>query len=65
MNLKKYREMHKFTMQELAQKLCINYKVYNRYELEQVPIPIERAIQLADIYGITLDELVCRTVPKK
>lgn len=65
MNLRYFRELHKFTQQELASKLCMLYQQYQRYESQQRPLPLSVAIQLADLYGITLDELVGRTPPSE
>lgn len=65
MDLKYFRKLHNLTQQELASKLCIMYQQYQRYESQQRPLPLSVAIQLADLYGITLDELVGRMSPNE
>ena len=46
--------------QEIAEKLGISLRVYQYYEHGDRTPHMETLIDLADLYDITLDELVCR-----
>ena len=46
--------------QELAETLGISLRVYQYYEHGDRTPPMETLIALADLYDVSLDELVCR-----
>lgn len=60
MNLKKIRIQHNLTQKEVAEKINTNRVNYNRYELEKGEPDITTLIKLADLYHVTLDEIVGR-----
>ncbi len=55
---------HDLTQQQVADYLHICREVYRRYEKGTRTIPVEFLIQLADLYGTTLDYLVGRSEEK-
>ena len=48
------------TQTEVAKELGIVVRAYQRYEHGDRTPPMETLIALADLYDISLDELVCR-----
>lgn len=58
LNLKKYRLEKGLTQKDLASKLGITYQMISAYENGKIIPSLERAIQMALILGITLDEFV-------
>ena len=60
MNLKKLRNEKKWSQQEIAEKLNMNYRVYGTYERGERELPLNLAIKLADLYNVSLDYLVGR-----
>ena len=54
------REDHDLTQRQLAAKLGMTQTQYFRYEQGYRDIPSDILIALADLYDISLDELVCR-----
>ncbi len=59
-NLKYQREEHGLSQTELAQKIGTSHQNINRWERGEVMPSIDFCVQLADFYGITLDELIGR-----
>lgn len=47
----------------MAHCLEISYSTYRRYESGERDMPVSIAVKLADLYGVTLDDLVGREVP--
>ena len=60
MKLKTLREQKGLTQKEVCTSIGIHPVVYNRYEKEKLELPLSIAIKLADLYDVTLDELVGR-----
>ena len=60
MNLKELRQKNGFTQKEIAEKIKTNRANYNRYELEKGEPDIKTLINLANVYHVSLDELVGR-----
>ena len=60
MNLKKLRKAKGLTQEEVGNKIGMNFRVYGTYEREFRELPLSIAIKLADLYDVTLDELVGR-----
>lgn len=56
-NIKYYREQFGITQEELAAKINVSKYVMNRYETDKHP-RIEHALQIANLFGITLEELI-------
>lgn len=49
------REDHDFTQQKIADILHVAQKTYSDYELGNTRIPVDRLIQLARFYGVSMD----------
>ena len=63
--LKQLRQEHQLTQENLAEIMCVTNRSVSRWE-NGVNLPdLPTLIQLADFYGITLDELVGRDVKQK
>lgn len=62
-NLKEVRKGCNLTQQEVADKLHITRMKYNHYELGNAEPNIETLIDLADLFHLTIDELVGHEVP--
>lgn len=60
MNLKKYRDKLNISQRQLAIQLNISPTALNKYEKELNEPSIETLIKLADIFNISIDELVER-----
>ena len=60
-NLKLYRKKAQKTQKEIADYLGIVQQAYNHYETGRRNIPIENAIKLADLYNVSVDDLLGRT----
>ena len=63
--IRNMREDNDITQKEIAEKLYISKKTYERYENgERIP-PIDFMIRLADFYNVSIDYLCDREPPKK
>ena len=63
MNLKQIRKSHNMTQDEVAKAINTSRVNYNRYELEIVEPSIQTLTSLADLFHLTIDELVGHQVP--
>lgn len=59
-NFKVCREKRGITQEEIAEKLYTSKSFISQIESGKVKIPLERAMQIADILDCSLDELVGR-----
>ena len=59
------RNINGILQKDLAEKLGINLHTYQRFEYGQQEPRMSILIALADLYDISLDELVCRDWPKE
>ena len=50
---------------DIAEKIGISFRAYQTYERGEREPQLSTLIALADYYGLSLDELVCREFPKK
>lgn len=57
--LKNERKSHKLTQQFVADKIGVSVRAYQQYEQGLYEPNIEKLIILADLFGITVDFLVC------
>lgn len=57
--LKIERKSHKFTQQFVADKIGVTLRAYQQYEQGKYEPNIERLIALADLFGVTVDFLIC------
>ena len=60
--LRKARKSADKSQAEIAEFLKTSRTNYIRYEMGQCDIPVKHLIALADLYKLTLDELVGRSV---
>lgn len=56
---------HDLTQQNVADYLGCKREVYRRYEKGTRTIPIDFLIQLADLYGVSVDYILEHTPKKK
>lgn len=57
------RRSHGLKQAELAEKIGISWRGYQNYELGLREPKLSTLVALADFYGITMDDLVCRRSP--
>lgn len=60
-NLYEARDKARITQAEMAEKLNMNVTVYGRYERGERDIPLSVAVQMADIFDVSLDYIACRS----
>lgn len=60
--LKEVRLMYGFTQAQIAEKLKIHRTTYTKYETDHVP-DVDTLLKLANIYSMSLDELLCQKAP--
>lgn len=58
------REDKDMTLKEVSEILNTSFQYYQKYERGKIDIPLERALQLAEFYGVSLDWLTGRTNKK-
>lgn len=61
LKLKELRKKHNLTQDEMSIKLSIPKTTYCGYEQEIRKIPLDVLCKIADIFGVSLDELAGRT----
>ena len=59
-NLKKLREKNELKQEFIARKLGITKSKYSRIESGETTLSLDKAIILADLYNVTMDELINR-----
>ncbi len=59
-NFKLFRKKSGFTQEEVAEKLGVSRQAVAKWENGDTTPDIEFCIQLAELYGTTLDALVCQ-----
>ena len=64
-HLLKLRKSRGLKQTELAPFIGISWRAYQTYERGEREPQMSTLIALADFYGISLDELVCRNWPKE
>ncbi len=58
MNLKRLRQQHQYTQEELAEKLDVSRQVIAKWEKGESTPDIHFCIKLAKLYDVTIDNLV-------
>lgn len=58
--LKELRLQNGWSRQYIAEKLGVTYQAYQAYELGVAVPSLERLVSLADLFDVSLDELVGR-----
>lgn len=59
------RNVNGILQKDLAEKLGLNLHTYQRFEYGEQEPRMSTLIALADFYGVSLDELVCRDWPRE
>lgn len=57
-NLQYLREENGFNQKEIADLIKTKHSIINKYESGMVEIPLIKVIQLAEFFGVTLDQFV-------
>lgn len=55
------RKLHNMKQQEVADLTGIHIVTLSGYEIGKSEPPMEALVRLADVYGVSLDYLMCRT----
>ena len=58
MNLKELRKAHRYTQEEVAEKISVSRQAVVKWENGETVPDINNCIALAELYGVTLDDLV-------
>lgn len=61
LNLKELRKKRKLTQADLAEVIGVSQVTMGRYETGEREMPYETLFQLADYFGVTIDEILGRT----
>ena len=61
LRIRDLREDADLTQKEVARQLLCDQSLYSKYERGERPLPLELAVRLADLYGVTLDYLTGRS----
>ncbi len=64
-NFKLFRKKSGFTQEDIAEKLGVSRQAVAKWENGDTTPDIEFCIQLAELYGTTLDALVCQEFMKE
>ena len=59
------REDRDLKQQQIADYLMCDQSLYSKYERGERDLPLEYAVKLADLYGVSIDYLLYRTSIKK
>lgn len=59
-NIKEIRQSCRVSVQEVATALCVTDHTVYAWESGKIKLSFKRALQLADLYNATLDEIVGR-----
>lgn len=57
-NLKYWRNSRKLTQKQVAQTLGIDRSTYSYYEIGVSSPPVAGLIEISELFGVTIDELV-------
>ncbi|MBZ2174299.1 helix-turn-helix domain-containing protein [Schnuerera sp. xch1] len=58
MNLKKLRKSHRYTQEQIADKIGVSRQAVAKWENGETIPDINNCIALSELYGVTLDDLV-------
>ena len=58
-NLMELRKYHALSQEELAEKIGVSRQTLSKYETGESLPDIEKCRALADVFGITVDDLIC------
>ena len=63
-NLRRLRNDHNYTQAQIGEKLSISRQAYSNYETGKRIPDIDMLIRIADIYEVTLEQLLTQTCTK-
>lgn len=63
-NLRRLRNDHNYTQTQIGEKLNISRQAYSNYETGKRISDIDMLIRIADIYQVTLEQLITQTCTK-
>ena len=63
-NLKKLRKKNGLTLRDLGKEVCTTAAALSDYEKSKKTIGLERAVRIAEYFGVSLDEMVGLHNPK-
>ena len=58
-NLVALRKVHAMSQEELAEKIGVSRQTLSKYETGESLPDIEKCKALADVFGVTVDDLIC------
>lgn len=58
-NLIEMRKYHNWSQEELAEKIGVSRQTLSKYETGESLPDIEKCKLLADLFGVTIDDLIC------
>lgn len=58
-NLVAFRKVHAMSQEELAERIGVSRQTLSKYETGESLPDIEKCKALADVFGITVDDLIC------
>ena len=58
-NLIELRKYHALSQEELAEKIGVSRQTLSKYETGESLPDIEKCKALADVFGVTVDDLIC------
>lgn len=58
-NLVALRKAHAMSQEELAERIGVSRQTFSKYETGESLPDIEKCKALADVFGITVDDLIC------
>ena len=61
LRIRDLREDHDYTQKFVAAEMQCDQPLYSKYERGEREIPVHLLEQLADLYGTSVDYLLCRT----
>ena len=64
-NLRRLREEHNYTQLQVSSRLNISRQAYSNYETGKRVPDLDTLIRLADIYQVTLEQLLTQVCSKK
>ena len=59
--IKKYRKIMKLSQAQLAERLFVSYQAISNWERGITPPDLENLCKLSDLFGVSVDELLCVT----
>ena len=58
-NIKQLRKAHRLTQRELSDKIGVNHALISKWEHDENEPHLYSLMGMADLFGVSLDELCC------